>query len=172
MTVAPTITTERLTLRPFRLSDFTEYAAFLASDRAVHMGGPHTQKTAWSWFCNDIAHWPLFGFGGLMIEDSIGRKLGQVSVTKGMDFPEAELGWFLFDGFEGKGFAGEAALALRKWIYAHNKLESLVSYVGRTNRASIALAERMGAELDETAPTPNGDPCFVFRHPSAYEVLI
>lgn len=172
MTVAPTITSERLTLRPFRLSDFSDYAAFLASDRARHMGGPHGQEKAWSWFCNDIAHWPLFGFGGLIIEDSVGRRLGQVAVTKGLEFPDAQLGWFLFDGHEGKGFAGEAALALRRWIYANTGLKSLVSYIDRANRASIALAERMGAELDETAATPKGAPCFVFRHPSAQEVLV
>ena len=38
---APTLTTERLTLRPMRAGDFPAYAALMASPRAVYMGGPY-----------------------------------------------------------------------------------------------------------------------------------
>ncbi|WP_417248443.1 GNAT family N-acetyltransferase [Celeribacter sp.] len=172
MTQAPTITTPRLTLRAPRLEDFETYADFCASARSVYMDGPHDREKAWAWFCNDTAHWALFGYGGLMIEVD-GALAGQVAVTKGIGFPETELGWFLFDGFEGQGYAAEAAFALRDWVYENTDLDTLVSYVSPQNTASAALAERLGATRDVDAARPAGetaDDCIVFRHPSPAEL--
>lgn len=151
------------------MRDFAAYAAFAASPRAVYMGGPHNQAKAWDWFCNDTAHWALMGFGGLMIERD-GAAIGQVAVTQGVHFPEPELGWFLFEGHEGHGYALEAAFALREWVYANTDLDTLVSCVDPRNAASIALATRLGAVIDPTAKRPQGetpDKTVVFRHPTA-----
>lgn len=170
MTVIPTLKTDRLVLRPMQMSDFDSYAAFVASDRAAYMGGPLDRATAWNWFASDTAHWHLFGFGGLMITLTDGTLVGQVSVTKGVTFPEAELGWFLFAGFEGKGFGTEAATALRKWVYDFADLTTLVSYVSPENSASVHLAERMDAHRDHSAAVPEGETSaqtHVYRHPSA-----
>ena len=167
---APVIVTERVRLRPLRAEDFVPYAAFLASPRSVHMDGPHDIDTAWNWFCNDTAHWNLFGYGALMIEVD-GKLAGQVSVTHGVQFPEPELGWFLFDSYEGKGFATEAATALRNHVYRNAGLRQLVSYCGSDNAASIAVAERLGAIYDPDAPRPNGDDCRVYRHPPREAII-
>lgn len=167
---APTLQTERLVLRPTLLSDFEAYAAFLSSDRAQYMDGPLSRDTAWTWFTNDTAHWQLFGFGGLMIETPDGAVAGQVAVTQGIAFPEPELGWFLYDGFEGKGFASEAAIALRKWVYDFAGLTTVVSYVSPENLGSARVAQRMGAVRDVNAPLPAGETAeltHVYRHPSA-----
>lgn len=162
----PTIRTPRLTLRPPRMDDFEPYANFLASDRARSMDGPHPRETAWSWFTNDIAHWHLFGYGGLIIEIG-GAPAGQVAITVGLDFPEPELGWFLFEGYDGKGYATEAALALREHAYAALGLETLVSHCDRDNAHSIAVAERLGCTLDKDATGPDAAATLVYRHPSA-----
>ena len=55
----PTLHTPRLTLRAPQMADFSAYAAFVTSDRTRFMGGPHDEATAWAWFCNDTAQWPL-----------------------------------------------------------------------------------------------------------------
>lgn len=164
----PTIETQRLTLRAPKLEDFEQYAAFLSSDRAQYMHGPMSRKEAWRWFTNDTAHWPLMGFGGLMIEEN-GTLAGQVAITRGPTFPEPELGWFLLDGFTGRGIAAEAGFALRNWAYETAGLKTLVSYIHPENAASIALAKRLGAELDENAPRPEGETLeetLVYRHPA------
>lgn len=110
----PTLYTERLRLRPQRLDDFEVYAAFLASPRAGGMGGPFGEVAAWGQFCHDLASWQLFGHGALMIErGDNGACIGQVGINHGPLFPEKELGWLLYDGHEGQGFATEAAGALR-----------------------------------------------------------
>ncbi|NRB01577.1 MAG: GNAT family N-acetyltransferase [Rhodobacteraceae bacterium] len=162
---APVLETARLRLRGLQPGDFEAYAAFLATPRSIHMDGPHDRDTAWSWFCNDTAHWPLFGYGGLMIEAD-GELAGQVSVTHGVTFPEHELGWFLFDGFEGKGYASEAARALRDHVYSTTEIPGVVSYCSPENAGSIAVAKRLGAVYDPDAPRPDGDTCHVYRHPT------
>lgn len=160
----PVIETERLLLRPLVFADWPAYFAFLASDRARYMGGPHSEETAWSFFCNDVAQWSLFGHGALMFEDrQTGETMGQVALCKGPLFPELELGWFVYDGAEGKGYALEAASALRDWGFATLGVSECVSYIDPDNARSIRLAERLGARLDPEAQAPH-PANLVYRH--------
>lgn len=160
----PVLQTERLTLRPMRAADFPDYAALMASPRSVYMGGPHDTAAAWGNFCHDVAGWALYGIGALMTERrSDGVVLGQVGVSHGPLYPESELGWMLFDGFEGHGYATEGAAALRDWAFATLPLDSLVSYTHPDNLASQAVARRLGAVEDPTAPRRDPEDR-VFRH--------
>lgn len=161
--IAPTLTTQRLVLRPLQMADFAAYAGFLASDRSRFMGGPHEARTAWSWFCNDVAQWALLDMGALMVTDQ-GRVIGQVAICHGPIFPEPELGWFLYQGAEGQGFATEAAAALRDWGLGARGLATMVSYVDPANAASARLAERLGARIDPMAATPDNEPTLAYRH--------
>jgi RimJ/RimL family protein N-acetyltransferase len=162
--IIPLIETERLRLRVPRMADWPTYAAFMASDRAAHMGGPHAQTAAWGMFCHDVAQWPLMGHGSLMIENRAnGCCVGQVCINAGPLFPEHELGWLLYPGFEGRGYASEAAIALRMWGFEVLGLKTLVSYIHPDNTQSRRLAERLGAVLDEVAE--RHDPMdLVYRH--------
>lgn len=163
----PSLTTNRLTLRAPVMPDFPAYAAFLASPRSSGMGGPFGTREAWGLFCHDVALWPLFGHGALMIDRRAdGACIGQVGINHGPLFAEKELGWLLYDGFEGHGYAGEAARALRDWAFDVLGLQTLVSYVDPANSSSAALARRLGAVLDPDAP--RDDPTdLVFRHDPA-----
>ncbi|MBB2836348.1 MULTISPECIES: GNAT family N-acetyltransferase [Rhizobium] len=163
-TGAITLRTERLFLRKPEINDFEAYAGLMASPRSAGMGGPFDLRAAWGMFCHDVALWQLFGHGALMIElAEKGECVGQVGINHGPLFPEKELGWFVYDGHEGRGYATEAALALRDWAFSALKLPSLVSYIAPGNTASVAVAERLGARLDPTAPRT--DPAdLVYRH--------
>nr|WP_281393118.1 GNAT family N-acetyltransferase [Roseibium litorale] len=134
--------TDRLLLRPMTMVDWPDYAALMQSDRARYMGGPHDEAAAWGLFCHDVALWPLFGHGSLMIEEKAGGVcLGQVSINHGPLFPEKELGWLVYPQAEGKGFAYEAASAFRAWAFETLGLETLVSYIDPDNDRSRKLAE-------------------------------
>ena len=165
--IAPTLHTKRLTLRPYRLDDFDAYCALLTSDRAKYMQAGLDRKGAWNWFTSDVAHWPLFGFGALMIDVSAtGECVGAVALGKGITFPETELGWQLYDGQEGKGYATEAATALKTWAFATLPLDTLVSYIDPENAASVSVAKRLGGHLDLAAvPAYAGD--LVYRYARA-----
>ena len=161
---APTLTTKRLTLRPMRHGDFPAYAALMASPRAVYMGGPYDTAAAWGLFCHDAACWALFGHGALMLDRrDTGETVGQVGLNAGPLFPETELGWMLYAGHEGQGYATEGAARLRDWAFASLPFDSLVSYTHPANDASKAVALRLGALRDDTAPRQDPEDC-VFRH--------
>ena len=160
----PTITTPRLNLRPPVLADLAPMEGMLASERARYMGGPYDRLGAWRVFCQDIALWQLFGHGALMIDlRDTGKCVGQVGINHGPLYPEKELGWLLIEGHEGRGYAVEAAGALRDWAFAELKLPHLVSYIDAENHASIAVAERLGAMLDPEAPRQDEED-LVYRH--------
>lgn len=164
MTDIPTLRTRRLVLRPMTEADFPAYRDLMASPRSAYMGGPLEPRFAWGIFCHDIACWALYGHGGLMIDlAATGECVGQVGINHGPLFPEKELGWLLYDGFEGQGYVTEAATALRDWAFAELKLKSLVSYFDPANVRSIAVAERLGAVRDDSAPRQDADDV-VYRH--------
>ena len=160
----PVLHTQRLTLRAPVMADFPAYAAFWASDRTAYMGGPRDAAGAWFWFCHDVAQWALLGHGALMADlTASGETVGQVGLNGGPKFPETELGWQVYHGHEGQGYATEAAGALRDWAFASLPVPSLVSYIDADNAASIRVAQRLGAALDAAAPRPDPED-LVWRH--------
>lgn len=164
MGTIPRLETARLVLRAPVMADYPAYAAFMASDRSRMMGGPHRGWAAWGLFSSDVAMWELYGHGALMIDlrDS-GVCAGQVGINHGPMFPEKELGWMLYAGFEGRGYATEAGAALRDWAFDVLKLETLVSYFDPQNHKSMAVSARLGGRRDDSAkPQDEGD--VVFRY--------
>lgn len=169
MTAIPVLTTERLRLRAPQLADFAAYAAFYASARSVHEDGPYGEILAWKGFAANTGLWALRGYGAWSVEDrATGAYLGEVGFFHPANYPEAEIGWMLVDGAEGKGVAFEAARVARDWGFATAGFATLVSYIAPANARSIRLAERLGARHDAAAPVPAGEgPCLVYRHDPA-----
>lgn len=160
----PILTTPRLRLRAPVMDDFGAYSRMMASDRARYMNGPLDAAGAWAYFTADVALWHLFGHGGLMIElVATDETIGQVGINHGPLFPEKELGWMLYDGFEGQGYATEAASRMRDWGFEALGIKTLVSYVDPDNAASAAVAMRLGAVRDDKAVRP-APAVVVYRH--------
>jgi len=166
MTQAPRIETGRLALRPQVMSDFPAFADFFASERACFVGGPLDARKSWAAFAADTGHWDLRGFGAWSVERKAdGALMGQVALSHPPHFPEAELGWVLYEGFEGQGAASEAAGAALSFAFRTLGWTTAVSYVDPENHRSAAVAERLGARLDPAAkPLDPGD--LVYRHPA------
>ncbi len=148
----PVLQTERLTLRGPRREDFAPYAAFWASPRSVHEGGPRDARAAWEDFAAGFGLWAIEGIGTWSVEErATGAFAGIVGLYHPAHFPEVEIGWAMLDGFEGRGIAQEAARAALDWTWAQTGLASLVSYIDPRNHRSIRLAERLGARRDPEA---------------------
>ena len=164
MSAIPTLHTERLVLRPPVTADYPAYAAFMASDRSRMMGGPHVRWAAWGMFSSDVAMWELYGHGALMVElRASGDCVGQVGINHGPMFPEKELGWMLYAGHEGQGFATEAGGALKDWAFETLGVDTLVSYFDPENYKSMAVSARLGGVRDDSAvPQDEGD--VVYRY--------
>lgn len=163
MTAAPIIDTPRTRLRPHVLSDMDAFWDFYQSDRAAWVDGPNNRTHLWYGFSSEVGSWDLCGYGGWAIETRDGEFAGQVCISQPPHFAELELGWILFDGFEGQGLAFEAAQAARDYAFGTLNVPTLVSYIHRDNARSRALAERLGAVLDPDA-TPQAETGVVYRH--------
>jgi RimJ/RimL family protein N-acetyltransferase len=172
----PMLSTERLMLRAPQASDFEAIAPFVTSDRARFVGGGADKGlgVAWRMLAIFAGHWHLRGTGVFILTDrNTGRPIGSAGPWYPGDWPEQELGWWIWNAAdEGKGFAHEAMLALRRHVYADLGWQTAVSYIDARNTRSLALARRLGCVHDTSATPPaKDDPIQVWRHPAPSEVL-
>ena len=161
--------TERLTLRRPDARDWPQARDFFMSDRAIGIGGPDTLGVAWRAFATWLGHWQIHGFGMWAVTlTGDDTAIGRVGAWYPPDWPENEIGWFIFKrDLEGTGIAHEAARAAVDHAFATLGWKTVVSYIGADNQRSIALAERLGARHDPHATSPWPDtPCLVYRHPA------
>ena len=160
----PEITTKRLTLRLPRLSDWPVLEPIWTTDRAVHIGGPMSAEDAWLDFNQCVAGWLLRGHGALTICDkATGAVLGLAVLGHEYGDPDPELGWLLTAEAEGKGYATEAAAALKALgqdIYG----DALSSYIADGNAASVRVAEKLGGVPAGTHPLDAT--VAIYRYPS------
>ncbi|WP_370313745.1 GNAT family N-acetyltransferase [Sagittula sp.] len=163
MMASYSLSTDRLVLRTPREEDFEHCAAFMSSERSKFTGGPTADRfDIWRGFLGSIGHWGLRGYGFFtVLHDD--QAVGRVGLVNHIMWDEPELGWHLFEGHEGKGFATEAAEAVRLWAAETHGLNHLISYIHPENAASRRVAERMGA-THERDTTLLGQNAQVWRH--------
>ena len=145
----PRIETERLILRAPDVSDFDACCAFYASDRATYVGGRMAPELVWRHLACEIGHWQMLGYGRWMVDEkSTGKVAGNIGLWNPHGWPEPEIGWDLFEGFGGKGYATEAGAAARAHAYDVLGWRTAISLVNPLNHASRAVAQRLGARRD------------------------
>jgi len=162
-----TIETQRLILRKPDAGDVDALIGFYHSERSAMAGGNVTYPQAVTRAYAMLGHWAHRGYGLFVIT----RKNADDDIAIGMagpyfppGRPEAEVGWVLFEGAEGHGYATEAAAAAIRYAKDMLGWSGIVHYIDVENTRSIAVAERLGARLDSDAPQPKPDnPCLVYR---------
>ncbi|MFL4472068.1 GNAT family N-acetyltransferase [Tateyamaria armeniaca] len=152
LTTAPMLTTERLTLRGPERSDLAAFTRFMTSAPSMQAQGETiTAEQAWFGFLTGVGHWQWHGFGFFtLVLQKTGQPVGRVGLLKHSNWPDEELAWHLFEGAEGKGYATEAAIAVKKWAAEELGLDQLYSYIDCGNTRSQAVAKRLGASTDGT----------------------
>ena len=163
----PRLETDRLILRGPEARDFEPIADFYADEsRSWGFGGPMKRDDAWRWLATSIGHWALHGYGFFTMElKETGIACGLTGLWNPEGWPEPELGWILFEGFEGKGLAREGAERARAWAYADLGMPTLTSNIKPGNDRSIALATRMGARYERTYDNVHLGEDLLYRHP-------
>jgi len=163
---APTLKTDRLILRLPVADDFAPYADFMASQRSADTDPRAIRFDAWLSFAAELGHWQLHGYGMFAVQEkSSGKTAGMVGFFDPEGWPEPELGWTLFGGFDGQGYAQEAAICTRDWAYASLGWASVISIIPVGNAASVKLAKRLGAKFESDWTYPSGDNAQIYRHP-------
>jgi RimJ/RimL family protein N-acetyltransferase len=130
----------------------------------AHVGGPTSERDAWRGFLAGIGHWNWHGYGFFTVVDrASGVAAGRVGIINHIEWPQPELAWHMFDGFEGRSMAFEAACAVREWAGQTLGLEPLISLIAPSNTRSLALASRLGA-VEERRAVIDGENVIIFRH--------
>ena len=147
------------------------FADFFASERAKFVGGPTSAEQAWRFLAVELGHWPLRGYGRWAVEETAtGKFAGIIGPWNPHGWPEPELGWDLMAGFEGKGYATEAALAARNYAYGVLGWTTAISLVAPGNDASRRVAQRMGAAQDGVFDHERFGVLEIWRHPAPDEI--
>ncbi|MFD1344604.1 GNAT family N-acetyltransferase [Litorisediminicola beolgyonensis] len=174
LTPAPVLETERLILRGPELSDVPAFARFHGDPvRAPGFGPVMDPHDSWRWWAMNIGHWHIHGYGYMTILDrASGEPAGITGIWNPSGWPEPELGWVVYEGFEGRGIAFEAAKRARDWAYEALGFTTLTSNILATNTRSQALAQRLGAVFERTYQNVHMGEDQLWRHPGPAEVAV
>lgn len=143
----PVLTTERLVLRGWRQSDFDTLAGFLADPDVMRYlsGRPMSRSDAWRSLAALVGHWELRGYGMWAVErKSDGALIGRIGLHYPEGWPALEVGWTLGKDYWGQGYATEAARAAMRYGFLTQNVERLISCIDPENKASQAVALRLG----------------------------
>lgn len=161
----PVIETARLRLRAPRIEDFPVYAEIAMGPRGVYLFDDPNRRDVWLDFAQMVATWLLRGHGLWTLEPKAGGDaLGFVLLGFEDGDHEEELGYFLTEAAEGKGYAAEAAEAARAHAFGALGWSSVVSTIDHGNDRSAALATRLGASRDAAAEAAHNNEIAVYRH--------
>jgi len=163
MSIGPTLTTERLILRPPAHEDFDGFADMALEEETMrYIGGMAARDAAWRGMATLAGSWALLGYGmfSVLRRDS-GEWIGRVGPWRpgGREggWPGDEVGWGVKASATGKGYAAEAATAAIDWAFERLGWEHVIHCIDKDNAASIALAERLGSQrerVDVALPAP------------------
>jgi RimJ/RimL family protein N-acetyltransferase len=173
--------TERLVLRPPRLEDAEALLDFVGDGATMRPIGSepggievaveHLERWLRRWEVNDMGPF-------LVVHRAKGNVVGRVGplvwssatwetaalADAGGD-AEIELGWAIRSAYWGRGYAPEAARAVRQWVYDARSVERLISLIDPVNARSARVAEKLDAEPTETVELFDGSLATIWVHP-------
>ncbi len=140
--------TERLFLREMQAGDLEALYAVL-SDPAIMQHYPYTfdEKRVRDWIDRNRQRYQENGFGlwAVCLADT-GEMIGDCGLTlqmiDGKQLPE--IGYHIRRDCQRKGYAKEAAGAVRDWAFRNTEYPALYSYCKKTNEPSIRTAGSIG----------------------------
>ncbi len=160
------IETERLILRELEPSDYDALYKVLAdSDIMKHYPYTFDEKRVQNWINKNIERYSVFGFGlwAVCLKDS-GEMIGDCGLTMqmidGSILPE--IGYHIRGNMQRKGYASEAAKAVRDWTFTNTPFEKVYSYMSADNIPSQKTAMSYGAVFEKEYKDETGEHVQVF----------
>jgi RimJ/RimL family protein N-acetyltransferase len=169
------IETERLVLRLPRHEDADAWSAATDDVEVMRYIGGTDGATSQS-IDRFLERWEANGFGQYAIERrDDGALLGRLgllvwdrrdwrrsTLPEAGDASEVELGWALLRDHWGRGYATEAAAAVRDATWTDLDPQRLVSLIHPDNARSIRVAERLGARFERDVESVDVGPLQVW----------
>lgn len=148
------IETDRLILREMTENDYDALYAVLAdSDIMEHYPYTFDEKRVKGWINKNIERYRIFGFGlwAVCLKDSQ-EMIGDCGLTmqKIGEMIKPEIGYHIRKDHQRKGYAKEAATAVRDWTFQNTPFNVIYSYMKHTNLPSASTAISFGChQVDE-----------------------
>ena len=146
--------TERLFLREMTEGDFDALYQVL-SDAVIMQHYPHAfdQEQVRNWIARNMDRYRTLGFGlwAVCLKET-GEMIGDCGLTmqqiNGRILPE--IGYHIRRDHQRKGYAKEAAIAVRDWVFCNTPFQVVYSYMKHTNLSSIRTACAYGCRHMES----------------------
>ena len=152
------IETERLLLRPYTLSDFDSLYEILSDPETMqHYPAPYDAEKTRNWITWNLDNYEKYGFGlWAVILKETGEFIGDCGITlqniDGEILPE--IGYHIHKKYWRRGFAKEAARAVRDWGFRNTQYDIFYSYMKYTNIGSWSTALANGMKKVKEYPDP------------------
>lgn len=136
--------TERLILREYVKEDFDALFEILSDQETMqHYPEPFNEEKTRNWITWNMENYEKYGFGlWAVVLKETGEFIGDCGVTiqniDGEMLPE--IGYHIHKKYWRKGFAKEAARAVRDWVFQNTKYNTIYSYMKYTNIGSYSTA--------------------------------
>jgi len=147
--------TDRLILRHFHVIDVDAIMSVFGDAEVMRYGsGVQTPEWVAKWIrgCLEDYH-AKWGFGlWAVVEKRTRCVIGYCGLSRFADVggqPETEIGYRLARVHWGKGFATEAAVAVRDYAFDHLSLKRLIAIIDPQNDASIRVATKLGMRYEK-----------------------
>jgi len=120
----------------------------------THLGGPFSLARCRQMLDTHITHWHVHGFGGwVVLERGSAATLGVIGLKLPQDSTQVEIGWLLRATAWGHGYAIEGAQAVLNYGFDTLGLKRVAAQIAHHNRASLAVAKKLGMTIDELEST-------------------
>lgn len=153
--------TERLILREMREEDFQALFRVLGDPEiARHYPYSFDETRVRSWIGRNIERYRIFGFGlwAVCLKET-GELIGDCGLTMQLigGVIKPEIGYHIRKDMQRKGYAREAATAVRDWAFSNTPFQIIYSYMKYTNEPSARTAVSWGCrQVDEFRDDVNG----------------
>ena len=150
VSACPTLSTERLIMRPFRPDDVGPLHAVMTTPEvraSLHLSDDFSLGDAWRTLTAFAGLWELKGLGQWALEErATGRFVGRAGLywRPEDDWPGTEVGWLLDPACWGTGYATEAGAQAVRYGFEELDEEVLFSVILPENTRSAAVARRLG----------------------------
>ena len=149
MTKPIELRTERLLLRPFRLSDIDDVLEYASNPEwATYYPRPYDRGRAEYVVAQAVLTSRDKGAAFAIVYD--GRVIGLISLTVDPEDRKAELGYDIARDMWGRGVAPEAASAVCDWGFREYGLAAIYAHADARNRRSLRVMEKLGMARDGT----------------------
>ena len=148
------IVAPRLQFRKLSLKDAPVWEEFLSSYDAVKLFPPfgEVKSYALEWMEKQKLRYERDGFGLFaLIEKNSRQFVGQcgLMIQEVEEVKELEVGYHLLPRFWKHGYATEAAVACRNFVFENNLRDSIISIIDVRNISSMKVAERNGMRREK-----------------------